>query len=78
MSVHTELASRAPVKRGARERAEAKRDLASHVAAYVVVNASLIGIWILTGGYFWPAWVIGLWGAGLLLNAWEVLRKPHQ
>jgi len=76
MSIDTESPNRAPVRASARRRAEAKRDLMSHVAAFVIVNASLIGIWMMTGGYFWPAWVLGLWGAGLLLDAWEVLRKP--
>ena len=28
-------------------------------------------------GYFWPAWVIGCWGIGLVLHAWETfLRRP--
>jgi hypothetical protein len=28
-------------------------------------------------GYFWPAWVLVGWGAGLVLHAWEVLlRRP--
>jgi|1186.fasta_scaffold382894_2 hypothetical protein len=75
MSIDTETPRRRVVNANARERREAKRDLVSHLAAYVVVNASLIGIWMMTGGYFWPAWVIGLWGAGLLLNAWDVFRK---
>jgi hypothetical protein len=32
----------------------------------------------LTGaGYFWPAWVIASWGAGLVLHAWDTfLRRP--
>ena len=60
-----------------RKRVEARRDLASHLAVYVVVNASLIGLWAMTGGYFWPAWVLGLWGAGLLLHAWDVLWRQR-
>ena len=28
-------------------------------------------------GYFWPAWVLGCWGAGLVLHAWEAfVRRP--
>jgi hypothetical protein len=42
------------------------------------VNAALVAIWAFTGaGYFWPAWVLGLWGIGLILNAWDVFwRRP--
>jgi hypothetical protein len=62
----------------ARKRVEAKRDFGSHVAAYVVVNAFVIGIWAFTGtGYFWPAWLIGAWGVGLALHAWDLfVRRP--
>jgi len=74
MSIIVEPPGRKEVRAGARKRTEARRDLASHFAAFVIVNASLVGIWAITGGYFWPAWVIGLWGAGLLLQAWGVLR----
>ncbi len=62
----------------ARKRIQARRDLASHAVVYLVVNTFIIGIWWWTGGgYFWPAWVLGGWGIGLVLNAWEVLiRRP--
>ncbi len=62
----------------ARKRVEAKRDFASHVVAFVVVNLFLVGIWLFTGaGYFWPAWVIGGWGVGLALHAWDLFgRRP--
>lgn len=61
----------------ARKRLEKRRDFAAHVAAYVVVNAMLVGIWAVTGaGYFWPIWVILGWGIGVVLNAWDVyVRK---
>ena len=61
------------------KRIEAKRGLSSHAVVYLVVNLFLIGIWWFTspGGYFWPAWVLGGWGIGLAINAWEVLfRRP--
>ena len=61
----------------ARKRVQAKRDFTSHVVAYVVINAFLIGVWALTGGYFWPAWVLCGWGAGLVLHGWETyFRRP--
>ncbi len=62
----------------ARKRLQARRDFGSHVVAYLVINGFLIGIWAFTGaGYFWPAWVLGPWGAGLVLHAWETyLHRP--
>lgn len=62
----------------ARARLQARRDFASHAAAYVVVNAVLIGIWLATSsGYFWPGWIVGAWGAGLALHAFEVfVHRP--
>jgi len=62
----------------ARKRVTERRDFGSHLVAFLVVNASLGLIWALTGaGYFWPAWVLGLWGVGLALHAWEAfVRRP--
>jgi len=62
----------------ARKRLEARRGFMSDAVAYVVINAFLIGIWAFTGaGYFWPAWVLAAWGAGLVLHAWDVfVRRP--
>lgn len=62
----------------ARKRVADRRDFGSHLVAYVVVNGALILIWLATGaGYFWPAWVLGAWGIGLVLHAWETfLRRP--
>ena len=60
------------------QRVKAKRDFTTHVAAYVIVNAGLVGIWALSGaGYFWPLWPILGWGIGLALNAWTVfVQRP--
>lgn len=62
----------------ARLRLEARRGLVSDVVAYVVVNAFFIGVWAITGrGYFWPVWVLGGWGIGVVLHAWDVYwRRP--
>jgi hypothetical protein len=62
----------------ARKQLQERRDFGSHVVAYVVINAFLIVVWAITGaGYFWPAWVLAGWGAGLVLHAWEVfVRRP--
>ena len=57
---------------------QSRRDFGSHLVAYVVINTMFVVIWALTGGgYFWPAWIIGCWGAGLILHAWEAFfRRP--
>jgi len=62
----------------ARQRVQARRDFGSHAVAYVVINAFLVVVWAVTGaGYFWPVWVLGGWGIGLVLHGWDVfLRRP--
>ncbi|HET9444080.1 MAG TPA: 2TM domain-containing protein [Acidimicrobiales bacterium] len=62
----------------ARKRVTDRRDFGSHLVVYVVVNAFLVFVWALTGaGYFWPAWVLGCWGIGLVLHGWEAfVRRP--
>lgn len=62
----------------ARKRVQARRDFGAHLVTYLVVNAFLTLVWAVTGsGYFWPIWVIGPWGVGLALHAWDTfLRKP--
>jgi hypothetical protein len=66
------------LRKEAVKRVQKRRDLGSHLVAYVVVNAMLIGFWAITGGgYFWPAWVLLGWGVGVLLNVWDVyFRRP--
>lgn len=76
MTIQKDIETSTP-RDAARQRIEKRRELASHAVAFVVMNGAFIGIWALTGGYFWPAWVLGLWGAGLVLHAWDALaRRP--
>jgi hypothetical protein len=50
-----------------------KRDLATHVVVYLVVNAALVGIWAVTGaGYFWPVWPLLGWGIGIVIHVYTV------
>ena len=74
----TEANQSSDEREAARRRVQAKRDFGSHLVSYIVVNALLIAVWAITGaGYFWPAWVLCCWGAGLLLHAWDVYwRRP--
>lgn len=60
------------------KRLSERRDFGSNIVAYVVVNLALVAIWYFTGkGYFWPAWVLGCWGIGLVLHAWSIWgRRP--
>jgi fatty acid desaturase len=61
----------------ARKRVESRRNLQGGFAAYIVVNAFLIGVWALSGGgYFWPGWVLAGWGVGMVLGLWTYLRGP--
>jgi len=62
----------------ARARVEKKRKFRSDLVAYAVINAFLVGIWAFSGaGYFWPGWLMGCWGFGLLMHTWDVLwRRP--
>jgi len=64
--------------REARKRVAARREFSSHLVAYVVVNGFFVFMWAITGaGYFWPAWVLGGWGIGLVLHGWDVyFRRP--
>jgi hypothetical protein len=62
----------------ARKHLQAKRDFGTHLLVYLVVNTFVVVMWALSGqGYFWPGWLIGCWGIGLVMNAWEVYgRRP--
>ena len=65
-------------EQAARDRAIAqlkkRRDFRGHLLVYVLVNAFLVAIWAITSdhGFFWPVFVIGAWGIGLVMNAWDV------
>jgi predicted membrane channel-forming protein YqfA (hemolysin III family) len=57
-------------------RLKKKSDFHAHLLVYLLVNASLTGIWFFTGhGYFWPIFPILFWGIGLIMNAWDVYRR---
>ena len=66
------------LRKVARDRVRKRRDFGAHLAAYIVVNAMLVGFWAIgSQGYFWPAWIMLGWGVGLVLNAWDVFfRRP--
>ena len=56
-----------------------RRDFRGHLLIYVLVNAFLVAIWAITNlhGFFWPVFIIGIWGIGLVMNAWDVYWRPQ-
>ena len=51
-----------------------KRDLQAHLIAYLLVNAFLNAIWLLTspGGFYWPMFPLFGWGIGVAFHIWDV------
>ena len=54
-----------------------RRDFHAHLLVYVLVNASIVVIWAVTGhgGFFWPIFVMIPWGIGVVMNAWDVYHN---
>lgn len=65
----------------ASKRIKVKRELYSHIAAYIFVNTFLVFIyWLIMGDIdlgvtFWPIWVIAGWGLGLLFHIFESIQE---
>lgn len=61
------------LRRVARKRIEDRRGFIPHLIVFVLFNAALVAIWATTGtGFFWPGFLIGFWGIGLVMHAWSV------
>ena len=60
-------------------RLKKKRDFHTHLLVYVLVNAFLVAIWMVSGvhGYFWPIFPIVGWGIGVVLNGWDVYHNDE-
>ena len=54
------------------------RDWSAHVTAYVVMNIIFLSAWAIGGkGYFWPAWPLVGWAAGISFqHFYAVIRRP--
>ena len=69
-------------EQAARDRAitqlKKRRDFLGHLLVYVLVNTFLVVIWVVTGadGFFWPVFLIAIWGIGVVMNAWDVYWRP--
>jgi 2TM domain len=61
------------LRQAARKRLEDRRGFIPHLLAYVLVNTGLIAIWATTAhdGFFWPGFVLGFWGIGVVMHAWN-------
>lgn len=56
---------------------EGTRGFSEHMRVYLVVNAFMVAIWLLTGlGYFWPIWVIVPWGFAVAMHGTGSRRRP--
>ena len=56
-----------------------ERDFRGHLLVYILVNTSLVVIWLLTDpdGFFWPVFPIAAWGIGVIMNAWDVYGRQE-
>ncbi len=61
------------------KRLKKRRDFSTHLLVYVLVNAFIVAIWVLSNpsGFFWPILPLAGWGIGLVMNAWEVYRDDE-
>ncbi len=78
MSTQTDFTRDQELRHQAVRRLKKRRDFYAHLILYLLVNGFLVGIWAITSaGFFWPIFIIGAWGIGLLLNAWDVFARQN-
>ena len=54
-------------------RLKSRRELTANIVSFVVVNAAMWALWLMTGaGYPWPIWITGPWLVGVAVHAWQV------
>ncbi|HWC36249.1 MAG TPA: 2TM domain-containing protein [Mycobacteriales bacterium] len=60
-------------------RLKKQRDFKAHLLVFFLVNAFIVLIWAMTdsGGFFWPAFPIGFWGIGVVMNGWDAYRHEE-
>jgi hypothetical protein len=65
------------LRRQALERVRKRRDFWPHLLVYVMVNALLVAVWVLTGAdtFFWPIFPIAGWGIGIVMHAWDAFFR---
>ena len=64
------------LRTAALKRIQEKREFASHVLTYVVINALIVTVWAFAagGGFFWPMFPMLGWGVGLILHGVKVYQ----
>jgi hypothetical protein len=71
----TGLSTDEELRRRAVERLRARAGFRNHLSVYLMINTFVVVLWVVTGGgFFWPVFLIVLWGIGLIGNAWDVFR----
>jgi hypothetical protein len=64
------------------KRIEDRRGFSVHLAIYLIVNAILAMVWLMSGGgYYWPMWTAFGWGIGVLFHGFAVFvsqREPTE
>lgn len=57
------------------KRVQEKNGFKAHLVVYLLVNAMLVVVWVVVGrGFFWPIFVMGFWGIGLIMNGYAAYR----
>jgi hypothetical protein len=57
------------------KRLQEKNAFWMHAVSYVVVNAMIVVVWLATGaGFFWPVFILALWGLGLVIHGYNAYR----
>jgi len=69
--------SDAELREEALQQLKKKAEFKMHLFTYVVINALIVGVWLMTGsGFFWPIFPIVGWGIGLAFHAYDVYNGP--
>ena len=70
----SEIETERDVREIATKHLQKRRGFTGHLLVYVLVNASCVVIWLMTGhtGFFWPVFLMVFWGIGVVMNAWDV------
>src|SRR5690349_21352605 len=60
------------------ERLRKRAEFHRHLLVYILVNAFIVAIWVMTseGGFFWPIFPIAGWGIGLAMHALDAYGRP--
>ena len=73
-----EMETESNIREQAVSRLKKKSEFKAHLIVYVLVNTLVVSVWAMTGTnhFFWPVFPIAGWGIGVVMNAWDVYRKP--